>query len=175
MIRLGVLTDDDPVELLEGWLVAKMPKSPKHRPATQLIRQSLERIVSAGWYVDSQEPITVGDSEPEPDVVIVRGDTGQYLDRHPGPSEVALVVEIADTSLSRDRGSKKRIYARARIPIYWIANLPDQRIEVYSDPSGPGEQPDYRQRQEYGPAEAIPLVMEGREIGRLPVRDLLPQ
>src|SRR5438105_9467158 len=84
MIHAGILTDDDPVELLEGWLVAKMPKNPPHRAVTRLIRQVLERLVPAEWYVDSQEPITTDDSEPEPDVVVVRGETRHYLDRHPG-------------------------------------------------------------------------------------------
>jgi hypothetical protein len=61
MIRAGILIDDDPVELLEGWLVCKMPKNPSYRVATRLIRQALERLVPAAWYVDSQEPITTGD------------------------------------------------------------------------------------------------------------------
>src|SRR6266404_3463044 len=77
MIRMGILTEDDPVELLEGWLIVKMSKSPKHRVATRLIRQALEHSVPPGWYVDSQEPLTTADSEPEPDVMIVRGETRQ--------------------------------------------------------------------------------------------------
>ncbi len=134
MIRAGILTDDDPVELLDGWLVSKMPKNPPHCVVTRLIRQALERLVPAAWYVDTQEPLTTADSEPEPDVVVVRGETRQYLDRHPGPEDVGLVVEVADTTLQRDRTSKKRLYARAGIPVYWIVNLPESRCEVYSEP-----------------------------------------
>lgn len=174
MIRGGILTEDDPVELLGGWLVPKMPKNPLHRVVTRLIRQALERIVPANWYVDTQEPITTADSEPEPDVVIVRGDTRQYLDRHPGPQDVALVVEVADATLQRDRTLKKRLYAFAEIPVYWIVNLPDSQLEVYTDPSGPAEEPDYRQRREYRPSDAVLLVIEGVEVGRLAVRELLP-
>lgn len=85
MIRSGILIDDDPVELLEGWLVFKSPKNPPHRAATRLICEALESIIPTGWYVDSQEPITLADSEPEPDVAMIRGDTRRYLDRHPGP------------------------------------------------------------------------------------------
>src|SRR5687767_9121960 len=84
MLRAGIFTADDPVELLEGWLVPKMPKNPPHRVASRLIRKALEAIVPTGWYVDAQEPITTADSEPEPDVMAVRGDTRDYLDRHPG-------------------------------------------------------------------------------------------
>jgi hypothetical protein len=174
MIRAGILTDDDPVELLEGWLVYKMPKNPPHRIATRLTRASLERIIVAGWYVESQEPITTEDSEPEPDVGVVRGDTRQYMDRHPGPQDLALVVEVSEATLQRDRGWKKRLYAQANIPVYWIVNLIDRQVEVYTDPTGPAEQPDYRQRQIYQATDAVPVVIDGREIGRIAVCELLP-
>lgn len=174
MIRAGILTEDDPVELLEGWLVPKLPKHPRHRVATRLIRQILEREVPPGWYVDSQEPVTTIDSEPEPDVMIVRGDTRDYLDRHPGPADLALVVEVADATLERDRSLKLRVYAGAGVPAYWIANLRDSRIEVYADPTGMPDAPNYRDRHVFGPNDAIPLVIDGGEVARIPVRDLLP-
>lgn len=174
MIRAGILTDDDPVELLEGWLVAKMPRNPLHRLATQLTREALAHLIPTGWYVDAQEPLTTANSEPEPDVMVVRGERRQYLDRHPGPREVALVVEVADTTLQRDRRAKKRLYAQAEIPVYWIINLVESQCKVYTDPSGPAEQPDYRQRQDYGRADTVPLVLEGRTIAQLAVQELLP-
>lgn len=174
MLRAGILTEDDPIELLEGWLVPKMPKNPVHRAAMRLIRQALEGLMPPEWYVDTQEPITTLDSEPEPDVMVVRGETRRYLDRHPGPSDVALVVEVAEATLQRDRTFKNRLYARARIPVYWIVNLLDNQVEVYSDPSGPVEQPDYRQRQEYRLPDVVPVVIEGIEVGHIAVRELLP-
>jgi Uma2 family endonuclease len=174
MIRQGILTEDDPVELLEGWLVTKMPKTPPHRVATRLLRQALERAVPPGWYVDAQEPVTLTDSEPEPDGMVARGDTRQYLDRHPGPKDLALVVEVAEATLPRDRGPKKRLYARAGIPVYWIVNLPESQVEVYSEPSGESAEPDYRKRQDHGAAHEVPLVIDGREVKRIPVAELLP-
>jgi Uma2 family endonuclease len=174
MIRSGILTEDDLVELLEGWLITKMPKNPPHRLATQLAREALARILPTGWYVDAQEPITTEDSEPEPDITIIRGDRRQYSDRHPGPQDVALVAEVADTTLQRDRILKKRVYAFAGIPVYWIINLIERRFEVYTEPSGPVEQPDYQRRQDYNPSDEIPVIIEGREIGHLIVRELLP-
>jgi Uma2 family endonuclease len=174
MIRTGILTEDDPVELLEGWLVVKMPQNPPHRVAIRLIYKALEAIVPTNWYIDSQAPITTADSEPEPDLMVVRGDPRQYLDRHPIPQDLALVVEVADTSIQRDRAFKKRLYAAARIPVYWILNLPESSCEASTDPSGPGNEPDYQQRQNYGPTEEIPLMMEGVEVGRLVVQALLP-
>jgi Uma2 family endonuclease len=174
MIQAGILTDDDPVELLEGWLVFKMPKNPAHRATTRLVRTALDNILPAGWYTDSQEPITLPDSEPEPDVVVVRGDTRQYLDHHPGPPDVALVIEVADTTLQRDRTSKKRAYARAGIPVYWIVNLGNEQIEVYTQPLGEAEQADYTQHQDYERLTMVPVVINDVEVGTLAVEALLP-
>src|SRR6266545_7649231 len=109
IIRAGILTADDPVELLEGWLVTKMPKNPRHSVVTQQTREALVRVLPSGWYVNTQEPITTEDSEPEPDVAVVRGERRQYLDHHPGPQDVPLVIEVADSSLQRDRTLKKRL------------------------------------------------------------------
>lgn len=174
MIEAGILTKDDRVELLEGVLVAKMPKNPPHSLATELIRPALEPLLPEGWFITLQQPITTDSSEPEPDGTVVRGVRRQYAHRHPAPVDVGLLIEVADTTLRRDRGSKKRIYARNRIPVYWIVNLIDRQIEVYTEPSGPTEQPDYRQQQDYGPTDEVPLVIDGKELGRLKVQELLP-
>jgi Uma2 family endonuclease len=170
MISAGILTEDDPVELLAGILVTKLPKKPPHSLVTQLTREALAQIISPDWYVDAQEPITLADSEPEPDVAIVRGERREYADHHPGAQDTALVIEVSDTTLSRDRGLKKRMYAAAGIPTYWIINLIEQQTEVYTGPSGS----DYFQRQDYGLAAEVPVVIEGQEIGRLAVREILP-
>lgn len=174
MIRAGILKDGDPVELLEGWLILKMSKNPPHRLATGLATEALRAITPAGWYVDAQEPITTSDSEPEPDLQIVRGERRRYSDRHPGPQDVAVVVEVADTTLNRDRTIKKRLYAAAGVPVYWILNLIDKNLEVYTDPSGPAEEPDYREHRDYGAGDLVPLSLDGREVGRVAVREILP-
>ncbi|WP_445171696.1 Uma2 family endonuclease [Microcoleus sp.] len=174
IIQAGILTDDDSVELLEGWLVFKMPKNPPHRATTRLVRTALENILSAGWYVDSQEPITLSNSEPEPDIVVVRGNTRQYLDRHPGAEDIALIIEVSDTTLQRDRTVKKRIYARAGISIYWIVNLVEEQVKVYSQPLVEVEQPDYSQRLDFGRSAVIPIIIEGIETGAIAVNSLLP-
>jgi Uma2 family endonuclease len=174
MIEAGILTEDDPVELLEGWLVAKMPKKVPHSATTRLVREALAQILPDGWYVDSQEPVTMADSEPEPDVIVMRGEIQDYLDRHPGPADLALLIEVADATLRRDRTVKKRLYAAARIPVYWIINLPDRQLEVYTKPFGQGRQADYRERLLFRAGNEAPVVIDGREIGRLPVDQLLP-
>lgn len=173
MIQAGILNDDDPVELLEGWLVTRMPKNPRHRLSTQLAREALARLLPAGWYVEDQEPITLVESEPEPNVAVIAGERRRYHDRHPGSGEVALVVEVSDTTLQRDRMIKQRIYARAQIPVYWIINLVEQQIEVYTLPSGDGDEAAYRQRAVYLPADAAPLVLEGQVIGTVAAQEIL--
>lgn len=174
MIQAGILTDDDPVELLEGLLAFKLAKNPPHRLVTGLARTALENILPPGWYVDSQEPITLQNSEPEPDIVVVRGDTRQYLDRHPGAEDIAMIVEISDSTLQRDRTIKKRIYARAGIPFYWIVNLAESQVEVYSQPLVDVEQPDYSQRLNYGRSTFVSVIVAGVEIGAIDVNNLLP-
>ena len=174
MIRAGILTEDDPVELLEGWLVPKMPKNPPHRVVTRLTQKALDRILPPGWDVGVQDPVTTDTSEPEPDLAVARGETRDYVDRHPGPKDVALAIEVSETTLNRDRGLKKRIYARARIPVYWIINLMDRQIEVYTAPTGPTKTPDYRRREVYGPGDSVPVVIDGKQVGSLRARELLP-
>jgi Uma2 family endonuclease len=173
MARQGILVDGDPVELLEGLLVKKMTISPSHRLATRLVRVALERVVPPGFYVDAPSPVTLQRSEPEPDVVLVRGTDRDYSQRHPGPADLPLIVEVADSSLRRDQGFKKVIYAKASIPVYWIVNLIDRCVEVYSDPTGASERPDYRLRKDFSETGQVPLVIEGREVAQIPVRDIL--
>lgn len=170
MVEAGILTADDPVELLDGYLVVKMPKNPPHTAATYLARKALERLLPGGWLVHAQEPLTLEGSEPEPDLLVVRGDPRGYLERHPGPGDVALVVEVADTSLGRDRGLKKRLYAAAGIPLYWVLNLVDRRLETFAEPAGD----DYRRLEVLGPEAEVAVELDGAELGRLSVRDLLP-
>ena len=173
MIESGILTDDDPVELLEGWLVYKIPKNPRHSFTTRVLRKLLERVLSPGWYVDSQEPVTVIDSEPEPDIFVMRGDEHDFAKRHPGAQDIVLIVEVSDTTLGRDRGRKKHLYARAGIPIYWIVNLIDTVIEVYTNPNGSSRPSDYQVRQEYWIGDLLPVVIDGLLVARLEVAEIL--
>jgi Uma2 family endonuclease len=169
MIDKGILSPDDPVELLEGIIVQKMSKNPPQRIATRAVRQTLEHVVPAGWYVDEQEPITLSSSEPEPDVAVIRGDSRDYTDRHPAAPDVALIVEVSDATLDRDRILKKRIYATAGIPTYWVLDLGNRRLEAYSQPrSG-----DYQQCTVYRQEDRAPVVLAGFE-GSVLVADLLP-
>jgi len=174
MAREGILTDEDAVELVEGLLLPKMTKHPPHTLATGLTQDALQAILPQGWFIKVQDPVTTIDSEPEPDLTVVRGRRRDFGVRHPGPADVALLVEVADDSLRRDRSRKKRAYARAAIAVYCIVNLLDRQIEVYSDPTGPGDKPDYRHHEHFSAGTSIPVVIDGKEVGRLNVADLLP-
>jgi Uma2 family endonuclease len=174
MAKAGILTADDRVELLEGWLVAKMSKNPAHCLVMGLIQDALANLLTPGWHLRVQGSVTATTSEPEPDLTIVRGQRRDYQHRHPGPGDVAVVIEVADTTLRTDQGSKKRLYARAGIAVYWIVNLVDRCIAVYTEPSGPAETPDYAQHHEYQPGDDIPVILDGTAAGSLTVREVLP-
>jgi hypothetical protein len=175
LIEIGVLAEDEPVELLEGSIVYKMPRNPPHDSTIDRTSELLTNRLGPGWRVRVQSAVTTGDSEPEPDVVVAVGPASRYDARHPGAGDVVLVVEVADSSLARDRDVKQGIYAGAGFELYWIVNLIDSRIEVYSGPNGPGASPAYRSRTDYGINDMIPLVVAGKNFGTIGVRELLPQ
>jgi Uma2 family endonuclease len=174
MARAGILVDGDRIELLEGWLVGKMTKDPPHVVSVGCIHDYLRTLVGEAWHVRIEGPVTTGDSEPEPDISVVRGQRRDFADRHPGPEDVVLLIEVADTSLDRDRGWKKRIYAAANIPVYWVVNLVDRQVEVFTRPTGPGSQPTYASAAVFPAEDSVPVEWDGRQVGRIAVRDLLP-
>ncbi|HKB05182.1 MAG TPA: Uma2 family endonuclease [Gemmataceae bacterium] len=174
MIETGILTAEDKVELLENYVVLKMPRNPPHDGTIQVISKRLGRRIPTGWDLRVQLSIVLPDSQPEPDFAICRGDETAYLTHHPAGTDVGHVVEVADTSLLRDQRDKTRIYARGGIPVYWIINLVDRRVEVYNQPSGPIAAPAYGAFQTFQPGDNVPLVLDGSAVGSVPVTDLLP-
>lgn len=170
LIEAGILEEDAQVELLEGWIVPKITKNPPHDSALRNILRLLQQLVTDEWDIHSQSVLIAGASRPEPDVLIVRHDPNNYADRHPIPQEAALVIEVSERSLSRDRGKKQKIYAAAGIPEYWIVNLIDGVIEVYSELSPDG----FVRRVEFGSEDSVLLVLAGKSLGKIAVDDVLP-
>src|SRR5688572_2839434 len=149
IIKAGIFNQDDPYELIEGWLVPKMTRNAPHDLCLQRLQRMFMKHLPEEWLCFVQSAVTLADGEPEPDVAIVSGPDEQYVARHPGATEIALIVEVADSSLSRDRETKLRSYARAEIPIYWIANLSADQIEVYSQPGVDDDgEPTYLSRED---------------------------
>jgi len=175
MITAGILGEDDDVELLEGWIVPKMARNPAHDAVISwIMNRRLAPRLPEGWFCRAQSAITTAASEPEPDIAVVRGSELDYLARHPGPADMALVIEVAESSLPKDQSLKSRVYAAAAVPVYWIINLIDHQVEVFTDPTGPDAAPVYRAHQDYQPGDLIPFVVDGRDLGPIPAQDLLP-
>ena len=174
MIEACVLSEDDPVELLEGWIVSKMPRNPQHDGTIQIASERIREILPNGWVIRSQSAITTEDSEPEPDLCIARGNTRSFLERHPAPNQIGVLIEVANSSLEHDRTVKGRTYAKAGIALYWIINLNDRLIEVYSNPSNADPSPTYLNRLDFSDVDRIPFILDDVEIGGLSVRELLP-
>lgn len=173
MARQGIFADDERVELLEGLLVRKMAISPAHNLAVGRVQDVFRKHLPTDYFVASPASVTFATSEPEPDAMVVRGARDDFAERHPGNDEVVLIVEVSDSSLRRDRRFKKTIYAKAGVPVCWIVNLVDGQVELYSLPTGPGEKPDYGDHRDYAETDEVPLVIDGREIARIPVREVL--
>ena len=174
MTEAGILTKNDRVELLEGYVVYKMPRNPPHDGTIGVMDEVLRAAVPGGWYLRCQLTVALAESQPEPDFAIARGSARVYLSRHPAAADVGLVVEVADSTLDRDQAEKGRIYARAGAPVYWIINLVDRQVEVYTQPSGPADAPAYGSLVAYAPGDDVPLVLDGATVATIPAADLLP-
>ena len=139
---------DERIELLRGVLVPMSPIGPPHSGTIDLLTRLLVLALEGKATVRVQNPFAaLDDSEPEPDFSVVP--LGDYRTAHPERAE--LVIEVAKSSLRRDRGVKLHIYAENGVPEYWIVNLRDQRIEVHTDPSPEG----YRTVRSVGPGETL--------------------
>ena len=175
MGELGLLFPDDRVELLDGLLVKKMTKKPRHSTVTQRIFIRFISSLPAFWQME--QPIELpagpaGDSAPEPDITVVAGDFEDYGTRHPGPAEIALVVEVARDAkaLRRDRKGLAR-YAWASLPAAWIVNLANETVEVYTEPSGKGPKPSYGRCDVKKPGDIAALALGGTVV-EIPVDDI---
>ena len=134
LIALGIIQEDERLELLAGELVLRDRQSPGHAFAIQTLSEALQDAIGSGSHVRVLSPIALdSESEPEPDLSVVPGGIRDYRDDH--PSQPTLLVEVADTSLVFDREHKGSLYARARLPEYWVVNLVDCVLEVYREPA----------------------------------------
>lgn len=174
LIDQGVFQPGEPLELLAGQLVLREPQGDPHSLAVELVQEALRAAFGPEWRVRTQLPVALDDeSEPEPDVSVAAGRVHRGAEAK--PSHLALVVEVAASSLTLDREHKGSLYARARVADYWIVNLADRVLEVYRDP-----EPDpsasygwtYRSIQSLTAAEHVsPLAASTSHIA---VGDLLP-
>jgi len=174
LVDQGIFREDERLELLDGLLVVREPQGSRHSAALAALCAVLARAFGAGFHVRPKLPLALDDaSEPEPDIVVVRGGAWDYVSAH--PSAALLVVEIAETSLALDREHKSGLYARAGVADYWIINLPERVIEIYRQPAPASETPfgwRYQRAQRLAPGATIsPLSAPEADIA---VSDLLP-
>ena len=132
MVETGILTEDDRVELINGEIIAMSPINSPHAGLVKRINAFFTKLLGDEVIVSVQDPLTVGDtSEPEPDVMLLKPRDDFYASAHPRPSDVYLLIEVADSSLRIDREVKLPVYASAGVPEVWIINLADQQLEMH--------------------------------------------
>jgi hypothetical protein len=173
MIARGTLTDEDHVELLEGVIVQKMPHNAPHDYAVNQLQLLLILLLDRSWLVRTQSSITFPISVPEPDIAIVPGPAIRYAKKRPTWEQAELIIEVSDSTLAKDRGIKLRVYAKAKVSEYWIVNLVDGIVEVYSQPKT-GKVPTYRRVVQYSIGESIPVSLDRKIAGSIPVKEFLP-
>jgi Uma2 family endonuclease len=172
IIASGALDDPARVELIDGYMVDKMAKKPGHSFSTIATQQALADRLPARWSARQEQPVRIpAFDEPEPDISVVRGGNADYRSRVPAPADVALLVEVSDTTLFQDRGKKRTAYARAGIAVYWIVNLVARQVEVYTRPDKEGR---YRSRKNYKPGQQVPVVIAGQPLPPIAVDDIMP-
>lgn len=135
MGETGVLRPDARVELLEGRIIDMSPIGPFHGGVTNRLLQLFIEPARGRWLVASNNPVHLDEhSEPQPDLMLLRPKVDDYSTRHPGPDDVLLLIEVADSSLNFDRDDKLPLYGKCDIPEVWLVNLVDECVEVYREP-----------------------------------------
>ena len=152
LIEIGVLSSEDKIELLDGQIVEMSPAGNYHAACIDYIGPYLERIIGEEYWIRRQNPILLANnSEPEPDLAIVKYRKDYYAHAHPGPEDILLLIEVADTSLAKDRHVKSTLYAEAGIPEYWIMNTEEDLLEQFIYP----ENGRYKQQRIYTKQELL--------------------
>jgi Uma2 family endonuclease len=159
MIASGILSERC-VELLAGEIVEMSPESPLHTVYGEGLANYLRQCLSGRAWVREARPITLSDSEPEPDIAIVRLPWFQYREHHPYPDDIFWVIEISDSTLVKDLTVKQQIYAQAGIAEYWVLEIQSQKVTLFRDPSSDG----YNNKQEFEAGNVASLAFPDVEI-----------
>ena len=137
MMESGIIREGERVELISGQIFTMAAKGTRHTVANSRLLKSLLVLIEEQAIVRCQDPISLPNhSEPEPDIAIVRLRSDDYVNSHPSPADIILVIEVADSSIKFDRDTKAPLYAAAGISEYWLVNLIDNHLEIYRQPEG---------------------------------------
>lgn len=139
MAEVGILGPEDRVELIEGEIVEMSPIGPHHAACVAALTRRLLLAAGERAVVSPQNPVRLlPDTEPQPDIVLLRPPESRYWERHGTPADTLLVVEVAETSYRYDRRVKLPLYARAGVPEVWIVDLPQGVVQVFREPGAAG-------------------------------------
>ena len=173
MLESEVFPEEARVGLWNGWIYEKMSKTQAHAVASINATMTLARALPPGWCLSGENPFTVSQNKaPLPDLIVLRGKGNDYRQRRPGAADVGLVIEFSLTSLKLDIGAKLDAYARAGVVAYWVFNLKDNVIHVYTDPIPSAGR--YASVATVAPGESIPFTLDGVPVGPIAASDLLP-
>jgi Uma2 family endonuclease len=172
MIDLDFFPDGSRVGLWEGQVYEEMAKNHPHSFSWARLNAALFPLLPAGWSLWAECTVAISqDKAPLPDMLIVRGALEDYRGRRPEAADIGLLVEVADSSLKIDTGTKLKAYAEAGIPIYWVVNVRDGVIHVHSDPIPPEGR--YASVSTISPDGSIPLLLDGQPIALIPASSIL--
>ena len=176
LIDSGFFAADENYELIHGYLVKKMSKNAAHIFIVKVLLIWLNRLVGMenGWHFSVQDPIGVGDSEPEPDIAILRGSPIDFVEHLPDATATSLVIEVSDSTLSYDRNVKKGLYAEAGVQQYWIVNVRGRQIEIYTEPFLDNEEVGYAKVTVLSESDSIAVLLDGVDFGTIPLANLFP-
>jgi Uma2 family endonuclease len=139
MSELEILDPNERTELISGQIIYMVAKGTPHVITLQLLASTLLDQLGRTALIRTQDPISLDNSsEPEPDLVIVRGNILDYADRHPQPADIYLVVEVASSTLKQDCEIKDKLYAKASIADYWVIDIPNHQVHIFRDPTSTG-------------------------------------
>ncbi len=169
MIDAGIIAEDEPVELIHGEIVRKMPIGKRHGATVKRLNRLLSTLLADRAVIGVQDPVVLAESEPEPDISVLASRDDFYASSKPHAKDVRLLIEVADTSLEYDREVKRPLYAQAEVADFWIVNLIDSVVDVYRDPQPDGT---YASEVSFAHSDVVrPLAFADVE---LPVSEILP-
>jgi Uma2 family endonuclease len=173
MVDSGIFTKRDRFVLINGFLVDKVPKRPRHTFVAKNLARELGRLLPSGWDIRIEDAVRLTSSKPEPDISVARGDIEDYAERDPEPGDLAMVVEVAASRVTDDR-QMASVFGSAGIPVYWIVDLRARQVEVHTLLKRRGTSA-YGKPRVFKPGQSIPVLIESKEVGRIAVADIMPR
>ena len=159
MIKSGVLNNRS-VELIAGEIIEVSPESPLHRYTNDSVADYLRKVLGGKAKVFESHPVTLSNSEPEPDIAIVTLPSERYLNHHPYPEDIYWLIEISNTTLDYDLNQKKSVYAAAGINEYWVVDLQNKELVVFREASNN----DYKTKATLNSGTVTPLAFPELKI-----------